>query len=376
MVKLPIRILSLCILIFLFVNIAVAADNNLIGNNKTQYVFNSTSLQWDYVDESGNIQAIPENNTTVISQNHQNFGKNDNSLFDKGSIMVADGFKLFLVRIADEMVSLGFRADEDELKVRDNYGYVVSMIYQMATAEFDPESNPFIREIQLRCNIIGIFLILSYIFLGASSVNLTNFKTPESTMIAAKMRSKFHINLSEYGATVMEMCLMQMFGYFFLWFSIQVEAVFTKLVMMNILDKIAPTGENTIMYLMMAICYLIMGIFMAYRIIVIALFHCGYLIIIGLYCFPISRESAKSALYYYMKILFMRTIIVAITVIGVGVTSSIDVGSLGLAAIGLLYIWPLMYSAMIVLLIAVSLIIILQIKDVFGVTKRLVRHYV
>ncbi len=396
------RFLIFLLLFSVMVNVSVAAENNTssvkgsgqwpnlsnplnsISDNNTTTVnqtvaerrFNSSSLEWEGINQNGAVvqTGAITNNTSVTKSN--NFGYSKYNLFDKGSMMVADGFTLFLIRMADEMVTMGFESDEEELKIRDNYGEVVSIIYKMATAEFHPENIPFIRDLQLRCNIIGILIILCYIFLGASSVNLLNFKSSNSAQIASKVRSKFGIQLSDYRATVMEMCLMQMFGYFFLWFSIEVETMFCKLIMLNVLDKIAPTGENVIMYLMMAICYLVMALVLAYRLLIIALFHCGYLIVIGMYCFPMSRDAAKAALYYYLKILFMRTAIVGITVVGIGVTTSLNTADLGLAALGLLYVWPLMYTALIIILIAYGLITIFQIKNVFGATKKLVRHYI
>jgi hypothetical protein len=394
--------ICLFFVVFAIVSPAVAAENSTVGSSTQDKYFNSSTLSWE---PSENVSSINNSSTSVVSPssfigvsiarsnssiesnsttetnnsttetNTDNFGSTDSSYFDKVSGTIADGIHLAIVRLADEAIMMGFRANDEELKIRDNYGYVVQMIYLMATAEFYPEENPFIQEVQIRCNIIGIFLILFYIFLGASSVNLISFRTAESAKIASKLNSKFHLSISEYGATVMEMCLMQIFGYFFLWFTIQIEAVFTKLIMLNILDKIAPTGENTIMYIMMTLCYLLIGIALAYRIIIISLFHCGYLIVVGLYCFNISREAAKAAFYYYLKMLFMRTIIVGITTVGVGVTSSIDVGSLGLAAIGLLYIWPLMYAALILILILISLKLIFGIQDIFGKTAKLVRYY-
>ena len=350
--------------------------NDTINTTVAERRFNSTTLEWESMNANGTVvQTGPIANNTSVTDS-DDFGFNDYNIFDKGSMMVADGLKLFLIRLSDEMISLGFQSDDEELKVRDNYGYVVNIIYKMSTAEFQPGDNAFIKEMQLRFNIIGIFLILCYIFLGAASVNMTNFRMEGSARLAAKIRSKYNIDITDYGATVMEMCLMQMFGYFAIWFSIQVETVFCKLIMFNVLDMIAPTGENVILYLMMSICYLLMGLVLAYRIIIIAMFYGGYLIVVGMYCFPMSRDAAKSAVKYFLKILFLRTIIVGITVIGVGVTTSIHGDGLGLAAVGLLYVWPLMYAALIIILIAVSLVVILGIKDVFGTTTKLARHYI
>ena len=179
--KLP-KFLLFFLLFSVMINVSVAAENNtssvkgsdqwfnlsdnplnsISGNNTTtvnqtvaERRFNSTSLEWEGINQNGTVvqTGAITNNTSVTKSD--NFGYSKYNLFDKGSMMVADGFTLFLIRMADEMVTMGFESDEEELKIRDNYGEVVSIIYKMATAEFHPENIPFIRDLQLRCNIIG-----------------------------------------------------------------------------------------------------------------------------------------------------------------------------------------------------------------------------
>jgi len=150
--------------------------------------------------------------------------------------------------------------------------------------------------------------------------------------------------------------------------------------MFQVLDRIMPTGNNIIMYLMMAICYLIIGIAIAYRIIIISIFHASYIAWIGLYCFSVTRQAAVAAWWYYIKILFMRTIIVGVTVIGVGVISYVQVptGSLGEDALELvlvLLIHPLLYSALVLILVIICIMFIVGIKNVMSASKYAIRRY-
>jgi hypothetical protein len=129
--KLP-KFLLFLLLFSVMVNVSVAAENNTssvkgsdqwsnlsdnpfnsISSNNTTTVnqtvaerrFNSTSLEWEGINQNGTVvqTGAITNNTSVTKSD--DFGYSKYNLFDKGSMMVADGFTLFLIRMADEMVT-------------------------------------------------------------------------------------------------------------------------------------------------------------------------------------------------------------------------------------------------------------------------------
>jgi hypothetical protein len=98
--------------------------------------------------------------------------------------------------------------------------------------------------------------------------------------------------------------------------------------------------------------------------------------IVGLYCFGITRESAVACFLYFEKILFMRTIIVGITVVGVGIIYSVKISPQPIGVVeGLayLYLQPVMYAALILILVITSVKLIFGIKSIFGAVSNAIR---
>ena len=180
----------------------------------------------------------------------------------------------------------------------------------------------------------------------------------------------------------MEACIMMSAGYIVLRITIMMELLFTKLIMFQILDRIVPTGGNIVMYLMMSICYLIIGIAIAYRILIIGIFCASYVVFIGLYCYGITRPAAIAAWWYYIKILFMRTIIVGVTSIGVGIISyvgpiggAVDPFSKAGQVLLTLFVHPILYAALVLILVVICIVFILGIKNVMSTIKVAAKKY-
>lgn len=303
-----------------------------------------------------------------------------------GKEMIADGGMFFLERLADSGFKLGMNETEDVSGVRDNYGYAVALIYSLATVEFDPYDNPFIQEMQLRLSIIGLFIVVMFVLLGAVYINVYEILLAENAGRAYILSKRYKIPLNEYSLTIVETCLMLLGGYIILRLTTMIELLFTKLIMIQILDRIMPTGDNTVMYLMMSICYVLIGIALAYRILIIGLFHASYVVFIGLYSFAITREVAIAAFIYYLKLLFLRPIIVGVTVVGVGIISTMrvvyDYATAGEAVVQVLeglvsnfLIQPLMYSALILILVIICVVMIVGLANVMKASKHALRRY-
>jgi hypothetical protein len=297
-----------------------------------------------------------------------------------GKKMVGEGGIYFLELLADAGFKTSSNTTDSSIDIKKNYGQAVALIYTMATLEFDPAENPFIREMQLRFGLIGFFLILMFILTGAINVNVYTITSAKNAERAWILSNRYHIPINEYAITLMEACILMLSSYVVLRITILLEVFLTKLIMLQILDRIEPTGANIVMYLMMSICYLIIGIALAYRILVIAMFHAGYVVFIGLYCFGMTREIALAAWWYYLKLLFLRTIIVGVTVVGVGVISYIGpiggvvdpFSQMGQMVITLL-VHPTLYAALIIILVIICLMSILGIKNVLRASKLVLR---
>jgi len=313
----------------------------------------------------------------------------DPSLADKlnpltiGKKMVGEGGIYFLELLGDAGFQTGGNnSTSDTVSVKENYGQAVAMIYTLATIEFDPFQNPFIKDMQLKFGIVGLFIIIMFIILGAFNVNIYAMTSARHAEKAWILSNRYHLPINEYALTIAEACIMMSAGYAILRITILIEMLFTKLIMFQILDRIVPTGGNIVMYLMMSLCYLIIGIAIAYRILIIGIFCASYIVFIGLYCFGITRPAAIAAWWYYIKILFMRTIIVAVTSIGVGIISyvgpiggAVDPFSKAGQVLMTLFIHPILYGALVLILVIICIMFIVGIKNVMTVSRTVIRRY-
>lgn len=351
-------------------------------------------------DRDGNVRDnnldIPGSKSTEDDDNEveEDEKKKDDEpgLLDKlnptiqGKKMVGEGIMYFLELLADSGFKVGMSEATDVSDIKDNYGYAVAAIYNMATVEFDPYENEFIKEMQIRLSFISAFLIFIYAILGSFQVNMFALKPTRHADTAYILSNRYHIPINEYALTLVEITAMVTFGYLIMRVTLWMELFITKLIMFQILDRIAPTGGNTIMYLMMSLCYLLIGIAIAYRILIVGMFHASYIVFIALYAFGVTRPVAITAFWYYMKMLFLRPIIVGITVIGVGIISefkvvydsttttgaAIEVVS---ALVSNFIIQPLMYSALIIVLVIVCLAMVLGVKNIINASRYAMRRY-
>lgn len=205
---------------------------------------------------------------------------------------------------------------------------------------------------------------------------ITSLKNRDTAYI---LSTRCHLPINEYTLTIIEACVLMIFGYVVLWMLLTFETWIAKQIMLSVLDTIQPTGDNKIMYIMMSICYIVMSLVIAMRLLILSLFCSCYMIFVGLYCFGFARESAISAFFYFVKMVFLRTIILGITVLGVGIISTIKVYPNSnpflviLEGFGVLYITPLLYTALMIILLIVSICMMVGLRKIFW-TARTVRR--
>lgn len=400
--------MTMLLLCFFVMTPAIGADNspklNIIKNSGIDQIVGVSGLKIVdgedtnkvvSLEESQNLSKVYDDGKKSTYSNDQNTyivdekdepKTDNNSILDSlnplnvGKKMVGEGGIYFLELLGDAGFKVGVNGTSDTVNIKKNYGQAVALIYTLATIEFDPSQNAFIKEMQLRFGLIGFFLILLFVLLGGASINIYSITSAKNAKKAYILSNRYHIPINEYALTLVESCLMMTGGYVILRLTVMMELMFTKLIMLQILDRIAPTDSNVIMYLMMSLCYLIIGVAIAYRILVIGLFHATFIVFIGLYCFGITRPTAVAAFMYYLKMLFLRPIIVGVTAAGVGIISFIGVpqNTSGTEALDLLsnfIIQPIMYSALVLILVVICIMFILGVTTVINASRIMVKRY-
>lgn len=321
----------------------------------------------------------------------------------QGKVMVGEGFMYFLELLGDSGFQVGTNDSTGMAGVKENYGQAVAVVYSLATIEFDPYQNDFVVEFQLRSALVGAYLMLMFILLGALDVNIYAATSARNVDRAYILSNRYHVPINEYVLTLIESAAMISIGYVVLRTTLLIELLITQMIMFQVLDRIAPTGGNIVMYLMMSLCYLIIGFAIAYRILIVGMFHASYIAFVGLYCFGITRPAAISAFWYYMKMLFLRPIIIGITTLGVGMISAMHINvdtsdvqyivdntsamsahatmpaSFVISGAGSLVVHfivqPLLYSALIIILSIVCIAMIVGVKNIINASRYALKRY-
>lgn len=104
--------------------------------------------------------------------------------------------------------------------------------------------------------------------------------------------------------------IISIFLYVFIYFILDINERLTKVVILDIIDLISPTGDNVILYFAMALCYLAMLLFFLWRLLEIFLF-CGFAYLIALmFLSDHTKEKAEDLCMRFIQTVFFQFFIV------------------------------------------------------------------
>ena len=222
-------------------------------------------------------------------------------LSDSVSNAIADGGESFCIRIADSIFAMSFSGYDDSAG-NNTVGY----IYNIASYTPDPmKSTTTMDFIDFSKSVFyeGYQLILLAAFI---TVLVTHFKPDAlrklSDMMGVNLGSKGNILFNKVKDGIIIIVLM----YTFIYLIFEFNDMLTKSVMIEILDVVSPTPDNFVLYLIMAIAYLIMGFFFSIRTLVLFLF-CGFAFLVGLaLLIDFTKESAIGLCAYFVQAVFFQ----------------------------------------------------------------------
>ena len=222
------------------------------------------------------------------------------------SAAVTEGIEGIFISIADKIF-------EFSVSGYNNSGSngTINCIYNVATYTVDPfKLSIYDNMINLSAALFieGYKIILLIAF---AMMIVTHYRSD----IALKINSVTGINIVQKENMLFKKAfdgiLIMIFMYFSIYLVLWINDILSKLVIISMLDSIAPTPSNFVLYFMMALSYGCMMIFFGFRTLVIGLFF-GFAFIIGL-CLLIEplRKSAETVCAYFVQIVFFQFIIVA-----------------------------------------------------------------
>lgn len=296
---------------------------------------------------------------------------------------VKDGIFAAMKGLADD----GFNAGMDETNpdvqaVSENHGMIVGVLYLLMTIEWDPSTVDAIMELQVKSYVFFLFLLTLWVLLGATSVNIYAITSKKHARSAMILSNRYHLPINEYMITLAECYILASFGYLILRFVLLSESILTKLIVVPIIDRIAPTSnDSTLLWILFVILFIGSGIAFALRLIVIGITHACFMIGVGLHNYGFARDTIQKWFIYYCKVVFLRPLIILITLVGVAIITSIQLEEISNPFFGVgtgmvkLLLSGLLTAAMLIMILFVSWTVLFEIKEVLRSMKYMKGSY-
>lgn len=274
-------------------------------------------------DAKNNTDKYSNTSQTTTSQ-QKDSKKESVSSESIGSNMVSAGISLFANSAIDGM----YASFENNSGINNKFGSARGALFTVITFVPNPYDDPKIKELYMNYNNLAIFFVIIFIFGEWSNRNLARTKATSSVFGEKDLStSKFWGGLC--------MCGIALCANLFYMFGLQIIQALSQFIMGNVMDSIAPSPENIILYLMMAICDLVVFVFFVVRYFII---YAGAILctVIAVLLVPdFSRDFAKKTIDNILRILLLQPVAIFFTCLGILTMKGLPVGLQPLGYIGL-----------------------------------------
>jgi len=215
-----------------------------------------------------------------------------------GKNMISDGIVDAFRSLADEIMEFVCGTPDEEED--DKHNSVATMIINFASWSVKPFSYPSIVKMMGASFAVGIGILITYIFVGGGVTALKG-------------------GVDNYGKNAMYGILLMSFAPLLIWIALLFMKVLKTMMMESIATSISPSIEScTILYIMMAVMWLLVAIFFAISNIVICLTAGLSFVIGGMWSSIKTRHVATWAIDYFATMLTMQIMVIVVAVVVVG----------------------------------------------------------
>lgn len=333
------RAIAIIFCVMLLCNIAAAEETQKLKITKS-----NTSKTVDPITSTISLSQAKNNtdgysNTSQTTTSQQTESKKESVSSESiGSSMVSDGISLFAKSAIDGM----YASFDNNSEINSKFGSVRGALFTVITFVPNPYDDPTIKSLYQNYNNLAIFFVIIFIFGEWANRNLARMKVTSSVFGEKDLStSKFFGGLC--------MCGIALCANLFYMFSLQIIQALSQFTMGNVMDSIAPSPENIILYLMMAICDLIVFVFFVVRYFIIYAVAILCTVIAVLLVPDFSRDFAKNSIDNILRILLLQPIAIFFTCLGIltmkGLPSGLQpYGYIGLTVLIFLVCWYMLFG--------------------------------
>jgi len=308
---------AVAVVFFVLLLCTSIASAKIIGN----FSADAIDLKTITLAEAKVNETVGVNTTSNISQPAP-IKKQSVDSSSVGSGMVSDGINLFGRSLIDGMYS----SFDNNSAVNNQFGSARGALYTAITYVPNPYEDPNIKSLFKNYNALAIFFVCIFIFGEWANRNLARMKVTSSVFGEKDLStSRFFGGLA--------MCGIALFANIIYMFALQIIQALSQFAMANVLDSIAPSPDNLVLYGMMALCDLTVFIFFIIRYFIIYAVAVLCTIIAVLLVPDFSRDFAKKSIDHILRILLLQPVAIFFTCLGIIALKNLPANS-GLQAVG------------------------------------------
>lgn len=257
---------------------------------------------------------------------------------------VKKGAELFTYFIGDSMIDIGGNgtvANREETP---------TLIVNMLSYTVDPFSLAFVRDWWGTSLIFFVVVAILYICAGGGFALLSTSFPDVAQNLNWITGNSGHFEIKKWISGVMLALVFPFLTYFGLYIILQLCYVVTALLSTSALSAVPLTASNIIVYLFMAVTFLLLSIIMSIRNIVIVVFCAGGLMLAALYLIPALRSLILNIFMYFLLLVFMQPVMIFVAAIGVMFITSLPPA--------LMIFQPSLLISLMILLLLIGIVIV------------------
>ena len=241
-----------------------------------------------------------------------------------GSWMITAGINQFVRGIGDDAINAGFEITNVTGTPIEG-GTTINAIFKIASWTYNPYNNQGIIDIiKFTMTVWGVLMLIS-ILAGLIWVNIQDTKPNTAQSISFITGVNTNTAFSHYINNIKDSLLIAIFSHIMIYLILALNLVLSRMILYTLVDVIAPSPENIILYLAMGVTYLVMAIFFLIRFFVINIFVAFAPLLGILYTANYFTKSiAEKAFTLFCTMVFMQTIIVFFTAVGILAIKEMD----------------------------------------------------
>lgn len=326
MTKLALAIVF-CMLLFCSI-----ADAKIIGNFSTDATgIKTVSLTEARVNETD----IGTNTSSNVSEPSTKTESIDSP--DILSESVSKGNALFARSLVD-----GMYADFENSDVTKKYGSMRGAIATVLTFVPNPYDDPIIQDLYTDYNNLAIYFVILFVLGEFFNRRMAQLKVTSSVFGNKDLSQSRFIG-------GMCMCMVGLAANLIFMFALDVTASLSQFAVMPSMDAIAPNPGNLLLYIMMAICDLIVLVFFVIRYFLIYIIAVLCSLIAVMLVPDVTRGFALDAIEKIVRLLIMQPAALFASVIGIyaskGVPAPLEsFGYLGLTIVIICVCWYCLFG--------------------------------